>query len=163
MPPEIRRREVNAASPLTSSSSIEPGLLRQIYDTQYDFSVKEQDPKKWRFQIRLQHEVVHAQRTADGRVRLFLQSPENTNEPATFDAVICATGYGQHAHYRALEPLQALLDGPGITVDRDYHINFRKGVLAPGCGIWLQGSLADGGDQVSDDFVFPSLSVPYHY
>ncbi|OCT47109.1 L-ornithine N5-oxygenase [Cladophialophora carrionii] len=147
IPPEIRRREVNATSPLTSSSSIEARLLAQIYDAQYDFSVKEQDPKKWRFQIRFQHEVVHAERTDDGRVRLFVQSPENLKEPATFDTVISATGFGQHAHYRALKPLQALLDGSSITVDRDYHINLRKAILAPGCGIWLQGSLADGGDQ----------------
>ncbi|KIW23373.1 uncharacterized protein PV07_11579 [Cladophialophora immunda] len=153
MPPEIRRREVNAASSLTSSSSIEPRLLRRIYDAQYDFSVKEPDPKKWRFQIRPQHEAVHAERTADGRVRLFVQSPGSPNDPGTFDAVISATGFEQHAHYRALEPLQALLDGPSVAVDREYHINFRKGVLAPGCGIWLQGSLADDGDQNDDSLL----------
>ncbi|EXJ54876.1 uncharacterized protein A1O5_12942 [Cladophialophora psammophila CBS 110553] len=153
MPPEIRRREVNGASTLTSSSSIEPRLLRQIYDAQYDFSVKEPDSQKWRFQIRFQHEAVHAERTADGRVRLFVQTPENPSEPATFDAVISATGFGQHVHYRALEPLQALLDGPSVTVDRDYHINFRKGVLAPGCGIWFQGSLANDGDQNDDNLL----------
>ncbi|OAG36011.1 hypothetical protein AYO21_09804 [Fonsecaea monophora] len=153
MPPEIRRREVNGASPMTSSPPIEPRLLRQIYDTQYDFSVKEPDCNKWRFQIRLQHEVINAEKTVDGRVRLFVQSLENPNESTTFDAVISATGFEQNAHHRTLQPLKALLDGPSVTVDRDYHINFRKGVLAPGCGIWLQGSLADDGDQNDDSLL----------
>ncbi|KIX93287.1 uncharacterized protein Z520_10930 [Fonsecaea multimorphosa CBS 102226] len=157
IPPEVRRREVNGASPLASSFLIETRLLRQIYDAQYDLSVKEPDSRKWRFQIRFQHEVVNAERTAHGRVRLFVQTPENTDEPATFDAVISATGFGKHAHYRALESLQLLFDGPSITVDRDYHINFRKGVLAPGCGIWFQGSLADDGDQ-SDDSLFQIIA-----
>ncbi|KIW88512.1 uncharacterized protein Z519_11081 [Cladophialophora bantiana CBS 173.52] len=153
MPPEVRRKEVNGASLLTSSSSIESRLLRQIYDAQYDLSVKEPDSKKWRFQIRFRHEAVHAERAADGRVRLFMQTPENPTEPATFDAVIAATGFGQPAHYSALEPLHALLDGPSVTVDREYHINFRKGVLAPGCGIWFQGSLAGDGDQNDDSLL----------
>ena len=44
------------------------------------------------------------------------------------------------------------------TVDTGYKVNFRRNMLAPGCGIWVMGTLADPNVR-RDNFAILSASA----
>ncbi len=158
LPLELRNRAIGGASSQGSQSFIQKDLLDHIYDVQYDQSVKEPDPKKWRCQIVYQSQVAGAEKTPAGPVRLVVQIEDGDNlkqEHGEFDLVISATGYERSECKRILAPLTGLLDGHKITVNRDYQVNLRSGSASTKCGVWLQGSLADGEDVSVQDS--PSL------
>ncbi len=137
-----------------SKSGIDSDLLKAIYEVQYTQSVKEADPSRWQFQIQLGRQLCGAETSPQNKLRLSFDSLPPQGD---FDLVIAATGYERNQHKQLLAPLTAgsLLDGPELSVDREYRVNLRSGVLAPGCGLWLQGSFADGDDvSLPADFSF---------
>ncbi|EXJ83974.1 hypothetical protein A1O3_04641 [Capronia epimyces CBS 606.96] len=172
LPVELRRRAIGEGLGLATvpepQSAIDRQLVASIYEIQYGQSVKQADANQWRFQIKLQHRLVGAERTANGQVRLWFQQPESKDQDQdqdqnegrrnVFDLVIAATGYARSEYKKLTQPLVAsgLLDGAQITVDRDYQVNFRSGTCAAGCGLWLQGAL-EGDD--TDDNLYPVLAA----
>lgn len=144
LPPELRRQALEGGVYGELLSAIDRQLLASIYDIQYVQSVKQSDQNKWEFQIKFQHKLVAAERTAAGQVRLSFQLSgyeQGESESNIFDLVIAATGHERTEHRKVLQPLNGLLDGHQITVNRDYELNFRSGACAAGCGIWLQSAL----------------------
>ncbi|KAK4612230.1 L-ornithine N(5)-monooxygenase [Fulvia fulva] len=138
VPPEIRQGQ-------SATPTVDLNTLEEIYAAQYTQKIHERDSAKWRFQMKSHSEVVGTQREAE-KVRLVLRNPQ-TNETSVseraFDMVIAATGYSFAIDRSLVDIPVGLLDGGVVQVDREYRVNFRRGVLAPGNGVWLLGSLED--------------------
>lgn len=146
LPPELRRRvlgRIGAETPPT----VEPELLKRIYESQYAQSVKESDSRKWRFQIKLQHKLLAAKEISRSQIGLSFEDMESET-PGTvvsdvFDVVIAATGFKLTGHEDVMTSLAGLVDGPQISVDRDYRVNLRSNFVSRGCGLWLLGTLIE--------------------
>ena len=138
VPPEVRQGQ-------STTPTVDLHTLEEIYAAQYTQKIHERDSTKWRFQMKPLSEVVGTQREAD-KVRLELRNPR-TNETSisegAFDIVVAATGYSFAIDKSLIEIPGGLLDGGAIQVDREYRVNFRRGVLVAGGGVWLLGSLED--------------------
>jgi L-ornithine N5-oxygenase len=151
LPAELRRKAMNCADPLASGHAIEDGMLRDLYDSQYRLSVKEADPSRWPYQIKFSHQLAAAIKTSSGQIALSLKCLNNDegDYSGLFDLVIAATGYDRSGHERIMRQLSDLVDGHNLSVNRDYQVNSRKGLLAEDCGLWLQGSLGEADDVCS--------------
>ncbi|KAI1620271.1 L-ornithine N5-oxygenase [Exophiala viscosa] len=156
LPPELRLQAVDGVGAPASSNAIDDALLKDLYDLQYQQSVKQANPSKWQYQIKFGHRVEMAQRATDGQAALSLKCLNGDGGySGLFDLVIAATGYDKNGHERIMRQLSTLIDGHRISVDRDYQVNFRSGLLVEGCGLWLQGSLGDSDD---DEALYPILA-----
>ncbi|KAK5442715.1 hypothetical protein LTS15_010922 [Exophiala xenobiotica] len=158
LPAELRRKAMDCADPLASGHAIEDSMLRDLYDSQYRQSVKEADPSRWQYQIKFSHQLAVARKTSSGQIALSLKCLNNDegDYSGLFDLVIAATGYDRSGHERTMRQLSDLVDGHHLSVNRDYQVNFRKGLLAEDCGLWLQGSLGEADDV--DDALYPILA-----
>ena len=109
----------------------------------YHQRLREPDIKKWPFQIQGSRELCDAKETDDGKVALRFIAPNSSDmrdiEESGFDLVLVCTGYTRDAHIGILEPIQHLLKDSFNSVERDYRLKFKQGVVDAGCGIWLQG------------------------
>ncbi|KAJ4517276.1 hypothetical protein HRR73_004328 [Exophiala dermatitidis] len=158
LPLELRRRAIGEGYSAQTSSAIDRHLLKSIYDIQYTESVKCIDTTKWKCQIRFQHRLTKAEKTASGQIQLLCQPIEYEDDQQVidvFDLVIAATGYERTEYKKIMEPLLQLLDGRQITVNQDYQVNFRSGSFSAGCGLWLLGAIE--GEDV-DDHLYPILA-----
>ncbi|KIW21631.1 hypothetical protein PV08_02211 [Exophiala spinifera] len=152
LPAELRRQALGL-----KSTVVEDELLKNIYDSQYRQSVKQPDPFKWQHQIQVGQQLTSAEKTSGDKVVLgFLNSGGATQRTDIYDLVIAATGFIKVDHQTILHQLLELVEGPGISVDRDYQVNFRSGLLTKDCGIWLQGSLGEANND--DEAVYPTLA-----
>ncbi|KAL2410310.1 L-ornithine N(5)-monooxygenase [Exophiala dermatitidis] len=150
LPLELRRRAIGEGHSAQTSSAIDRHLLKSIYDIQYTESVKCIDTTKWKCQIRFQHRLTKAEKTANGQIQLSCQPIEYDDDKQVidvFDLVIAATGYERTEYKKIMEPLLQLLDGRQITVNQDYQVNFRSGSFGARCGLWLLGAIE--GEDVS--------------
>lgn len=139
IPAELRRQVLEV-----KPSDVDDELLRTIYDSQYRQSVKQSDPSKWQHQIKVDQQLTSAEKTARDKIVLgFKTSSGETQQTDSHDLVIAATGFVKSDHQAILQPLFELVEGPGISVNRDYQVNFRSNLLAKDCGLWLQGSLGE--------------------
>ncbi|KIW37218.1 uncharacterized protein PV06_10567 [Exophiala oligosperma] len=152
LPAELRRQALDLRS-----SEVDDELLRTIYDSQYRQSVKQSDPSKWQHQIKVGRELTSAERMTGDKVVLgFKTSGDEERHTDSYDLVIAATGFVKTDHQAIMQQLFELVEGPGISVDRNYQVNFRSGMLARGCGLWLQGSIGEANND--DEAVFPTLA-----
>ena len=156
LPPELRLQVVDDTGTSASNNTVDDALLRDLYDLQYQQSVKQADPSKWQYQIKFSHQVSAAQKATAAQVALSFKCLNNDGDySGLFDLVIAATGYDKNGHERVMRHLSDLIDGHRISVDRDYQVNFRSGLLAQDCGLWLQGSLGESDD---DEALYPILA-----
>lgn len=150
MPPELR---IPTGVAKICPTAINEDLIKRIYENQYAQSVKQSDNKEWDFRIVFDRKVVGAEKSESGRVYLTHQS-NTTLDRATedFDIVIAATGYVRISPQSLLSSLttKRLLDGSSITVDSEYTVNIRRGLLDPGVGLWCIGSVGDVEHAVGD-------------
>ncbi|KXT11653.1 hypothetical protein AC579_7019 [Pseudocercospora musae] len=141
MPPEIRARQRSGQQ----TPKVQLKTLEHLYEAQYSQKLMEPDSSKWRFQIRPLSEVVGASR-AGNAARIVTRNPrtgEIVTSSTAFDVIISATGYEFTTNMDLVGALKPLLETSDLTVDREYHVNFRRDVLSRGCGMWLLGSLED--------------------
>ena len=83
------------------------------------------------------------------RVRLHMDNASSQHgdlsaplrETLDVDAVIVATGYTRNAHQKLLAPCWDLREenSKEWSVQRDYRVRFRPGIVGDRAGIWLQG------------------------
>ncbi|KAL8708166.1 MAG: hypothetical protein Q9220_006927 [cf. Caloplaca sp. 1 TL-2023] len=146
--PEIRQKST-FSDKSTNYGVVRPQLLDHMYENMYHQRLREPDPSKWQFRIVPCREVVGFERCAEngGRLRLRLKDTANGETSAsemTFDLVILGTGYERKGHEKLLESTRHLLQQQGrFAVARDYRIKYRKGAVARGSGVWLQGCCED--------------------
>lgn len=153
LPPEVRVRRHAQQIGESQAPKVDLHTLESLYEAQYTQKIHEADPSKWRFQMKPLSEIISTQREGE-RVRLVIKNPrtdESSTSERAFDVVIAATGYDFSLPKELMDVPAALLDAGAVSVDREYHVNFCRDTLVPGCGMWLLGSLEDR--QVrSDDF-----------
>lgn len=89
-----------------------------------------------------------------------VRSHATTLLPEQYDLVIATTEREALPGKPLLAPLSRMFDsGNGSwTVDAGYKVNFRRNMLAPGCGIWVMGTLADPNVR-RDNFAILSASA----
>ena len=151
IPPELR---VPTAIVKTSSNPIDPALINRIYETQYAQSIKQPDSSKWDFRILFNRHITAADKSSsDGRIHLTHQD-KTTSEPSAddFDLIVAATGFVKVSPQSLLSSLisKRLLDGTPMVVNAEYAVNFRRGILEPGVGLWCVGSIGDTEHAVGD-------------
>lgn len=150
MPPELR---VPTAVAKTSSTVLEEALIKRLYETQYAQSIKEPDSKNWDFRIIFNRRIISAEKSDSGRLHITHQDKTTAEQSVEdFDLVVAATGFVRVAPQSLLSSLTSkrLLDGSSITVDAEYAINIRRGVLESGVGLWCIGSVGDAEHAVGD-------------
>lgn len=150
VPPELRLPTVAAKK---SSTVLDEGLIKRLYETQYDQSIKQSDSKDWNFRIMFNRRVTAAEKSESGRLHLTHQDKKTAEQTAEdFDLLVSATGFVRVAPQTLLSSLTSkrLLDGSSLTVDAEYAINIRRGVLEPGVGLWCVGSVGDAEHSVGD-------------
>ncbi|KAK4496850.1 hypothetical protein PRZ48_011299 [Zasmidium cellare] len=153
LPPEVRERLHGQQMGGAQGPKVDLHTLEALYERQYTQKIHERDSSKWRFQMKALSEVVSTQRDGE-RVRLVIKNPrtgETSISEKAFNVVIAATGYNFNLSKELVDVPAALLDAGAVSVDREYHVNFRRDTLVPGCGMWLLGSLEDRNAR-SDDF-----------
>ncbi|KAF7198259.1 L-ornithine N(5)-monooxygenase [Pseudocercospora fuligena] len=137
MPPEVRARQHSEQQ----APKVHLKTLEHLYEAQYSQKLMEPDSSKWRFQIRPLSEVVGASRIGSG-ARIVTKSPrtgEVVTSATVFDVIISATGYEFATNMDLVGAVKPLLDASGLTVNREYHVNFRRDVLSRDCDNIIYG------------------------
>lgn len=150
VPPELRLPTVVAKK---SSTVLDEALIKRLYETQYAQSIKQPDNKAWDFRIVFNRRVIGAERSESGRLHLTHQDKTSLEQTVEdFDLLISATGFSRVTPQSLLSSLTSkrLLDGSCMTVDAEYAVNIRRGVLEPGIGLWCVGSVGDAEHAVGD-------------
>lgn len=98
---------------------------------------------KWRFQIQASRELCGVTETENGKMALHFSATNSSDKreivESGFDLVFVGTGYTRNSHVAILQPIQHLLQDSFSSVERDYKLKFKEGVIEADCGIWLQG------------------------
>jgi lysine/ornithine N-monooxygenase len=121
--------------------------LEALYISLYSQQVLQPDKSQHRFAMR-PHTRISGAHLEQGKVSLTasdVRSHAITTLPELYDIVIAATEREALPGKPLLAPLARMFDaGNGAwTVDGGYKVNFRRNMLAPGCGIWVMGTLIE--------------------
>ena len=129
-------------------------LLEEIYSALYTYRIQYSKESDWPQQILTHRTVTGMDEIKDdntSHIRLRIQNDsgsyhaheQSTEETVDVDLVVVASGYKRNAHHHMLQGLTHLrstdTEGDRWMVNRDYSVDFQKGSIAPGAGIWLQG------------------------
>lgn len=142
LPPEIRQRHL-ATSVAAVSPTVDLETLERVYQALYIQRIQQPDKTRQRFKMRPYTEISRAQ-LEQGKVQLTARDTRAGEEsplPDLFDLIVTATERDSIPSKPLLAPLLSMFDGT-FQVDAYHQINFRKGSLAPGCGLWALGTLA---------------------
>lgn len=142
------RRESLKKNKATNYSVVRLPLIEGIYEKMYRQRLVKSDPKDWSLSLFHNSEVAGAKLVEAGSgLNLQLRNTitgEDTVTNDTYDLVVVATGYQRKPFAGILKDLQPLLlSGPeddAHTVQRNYRLLFRPGLVAREAAIWLQGS-----------------------
>ncbi|MCM6771952.1 lysine N(6)-hydroxylase/L-ornithine N(5)-oxygenase family protein [Nocardia sp. CDC159] len=132
--PESERRRLLAAHRSTNYSCVDPDLLRELYDIEYEERVS----GRRRLFVRRASALESAVETADGVRAILADRLTGAVDALDCDAVIYATGFRP----ADLRPLFGDLiaeytpDGQAATIARDYRVRTTAAVTA---GIYVQG------------------------
>ncbi|KAF2801816.1 uncharacterized protein BDZ99DRAFT_577274 [Mytilinidion resinicola] len=154
-PPElIRGRVLHESTPYPTASA---PLLDSLYEAQYNQRIpSRQNPNRTSTtRFFSSTTVTGARRDNNGKIILSTTSDGRASEEA-FDLVVSATGYRRHNYGALFAGLTSILDGI-VSVNCDYAVNFRRGVLQEGCGVWVLGMLGGKGEDDVDDALFRIL------
>lgn len=146
LPPEVRQRML-ATSVAAEFPTVDLHTLEALYVLLYSQQVQQPDKSKHRFGMR-PHTRICAAQLQQGKVQLTasdVRSHAETQLPELFDIVIANTEREALPGKALLAPLARMFDtgNASWTVDSGYKVNFRRNTLAPGCGLWVMGTLAD--------------------
>lgn len=125
------------------------------------------DEKKWPHRLHGSSQVARVESDNKESLRLFVEPFQNGStsseaEILDVDLIVAATGYQRSSHVTMLKGLWPLLPAKELqkagddhtlgtwevndaatpkvlSVDRDYHVKFDAGRIAPGSGVYLQG------------------------
>lgn len=136
-----------ATSVAAEFPTVDLHTLEALYISLYSQQVQQPDKKQHRFNMR-PHTRISVAQSQHGKVQLTVndvRSHANSTLPDLYDIVIATTEREALPGKPLLAPLSRMFDsGNGSwTVDDGYKVNFRRNTLAPGCGIWVMGTLVD--------------------
>lgn len=136
-----------ATSVAAEFPTVDLHTLEALYVLLYTQHIQQPDKTQHRFHLKPQTRISGAQ-LQDAKVQLTasdVRSHTETQLPDLYDFVIATTEREALPGKPLLAPLSRMFDsGNGSwTVDSGYKVNFRRNVLAPGCGLWVMGTLTD--------------------
>lgn len=136
-----------ATSVAAEFPTVDLHTLEALYVLLYSQQVQQPDKSKHRFGMRPHTRICAAQLQQD-KVQLTasdVRSHAETQLSELFDIVIANTEREALPGKALLAPLARMFDtgNASWTVDSGYKVNFRRNTLAPGCGLWVMGTLAD--------------------
>ncbi|KAF2498214.1 hypothetical protein BU16DRAFT_287210 [Lophium mytilinum] len=154
-PPELIRGSVLHES--TTYPTASSPLLDSLYAAQYNQRIPSKQNKLRNSATRFLSSttVTAARRDVGGKIILSTTCHGQTSEKP-FDLVVPATGYKRHDYGALFAGMTSILDGT-VSVNRDYAVNFRRGVLEEDCGVWVLGMLGGEGEDDVDDSLFQIL------
>lgn len=170
LPPEIRHKKL-ATSVAAEFPTVALHTLEALYIALYSQQVCEPNKSLHRFSMRPHTRIIKAQpaeesNSTNAKVTLTAQDVRSqllAPLPHPFDLVIASPERTAQPGKALVAPLARLFDpssssssssspsGQNFSVDADYRVNFRRKLLAPGCGLWVLGTLADAKTR-RDDF-----------
>lgn len=147
LPPEVRQRML-ATSVAAEFPTVDLHTLEALYISLYSQQVQQPDKSQHRFTMRPHTRISGAQPSADSRVQLTstdVRSHVVAQLPQPFDFVIATEERETLPGKALLASLSRMFDSSNgsCTVDSGYKVNFRRYMVAPGCGLWVMGTLAD--------------------
>jgi len=163
LPPEIRQKML-ATSVAAEFPTVDLHTLEALYISLYSQQVQEPNKSLHRFTLRPHTRIVKAQPAAAQKVTLTgldVRSHADCALPTPYDLVIASPERAAQPGKALVAPLARMFDSdaPGqCSVDAGYRVNFRRNALAPGCGLWVLGTLADAKVR-RDDFSLLSASA----
>jgi len=168
LPPEIRQKML-ATSVAAEFPTVDLHTLEALYISLYSQQVQEPNKSLHRFTMRPHTRIVKAQPAADitntdqkvTLTALDVRSHATSPLPTPYDLVIASPERSAPPGKALVAPLARMFDSgaPGqCSVDAGYRVNFRRNAVAPGCGLWVLGTLADTKLR-RDDFSLLSASA----
>jgi lysine/ornithine N-monooxygenase len=175
MPPEIRQKML-ATSVAAEFPTVDLHTLEALYISLYSQQVSEPNKSLHRFTMRPHTRITKAQPTSSssssaessdsiGKVTLTaldVRSQLPTLLPTPYDLVIASPERTALPGKSLVAPLARMFDSNSpsgqCSVDAGYRVNFRRKAVAPGCGLWVLGTLADAKVR-RDDFSLLSASA----
>jgi L-ornithine N5-oxygenase len=143
----LKEIEINRA---TNYGVVRLDLLEHLYNKLYMQKLKQEDPKKWKFNIRTNRKAISVSKVGE-KIKLVMRETYEdgqlgkVEEEILADAVFVATGYIRNTHESMLKNTRSLLsreaqaEGARIPVKRDYSVQFDAGKVSEDAGVWLQG------------------------
>jgi lysine/ornithine N-monooxygenase len=174
LPPEIRQKML-ATSVAAEFPTVDLHTLEALYISLYSQQVSEPNKSLHRFTMRPHTRITKAQPTSSsssaassdsiGKVTLTaldVRSQLPTLLPTPYDLVIASPERTALPGKSLVAPLARMFDSNSTSgqcsVDAGYRVNFRRKAVAPGCGLWVLGTLADAKVR-RDDFSLLSASA----
>jgi L-ornithine N5-oxygenase len=156
LPPEIRQKML-ATSVATEFPTVDLHTLEALYISLYSQQVSEPNKSLHRFTMRPHTRITKAQPTSSSS-----SAALPTLLPTPYDLVIASPERTALPGKSLVAPLARMFDSNSpsgqCSVDAGYRVNFRRKAVAPGCGLWVLGTLADAKVR-RDDFSLLSASA----
>lgn len=163
-----------ATSVAAEFPTVDLHTLEALYISLYSQQVSEPNKSLHRFTMRPHTRITKAQPTSSssaassdstGKVTLTaldVRSQLPTLLPTPYDLVIASPERTALPGKSLVAPLARMFDSNSpsgqCSVDAGYKVNFRRKAVAPGCGLWVLGTLADAKVR-RDDFNLLSASA----
>lgn len=165
LPPEIRQNML-ATSVAAEFPTVDLHTLEALYISLYSQQVSEPNKALHRFGMRPHTRVTKAAPASTDSSRVMLSAHDTrsllpTDLSTPYDLVIASPERTALPGKSLVAPLARMFDSAsraGCSVDAGYRVNFRRNAVAPGCGLWVLGTLADAKLR-RDDFSVLSQSA----
>ena len=166
LPPEIRQKML-ATSVAAEFPTVDLHTLEALYISLYSQQVSEPNKALHRFTMRPHTRITKAQPAEDSDQKVTLTALDVRSQLPTllstpYDLVIASPERTALPGKSLVAPLARMFDSNSpsgqCSVDAGYRVNFRRKAVAPGCGLWVLGTLADAKVR-RDDFSLLSASA----
>jgi hypothetical protein len=157
-----------ATSVAAEFPTVDLHTLEALYISLYSQQVSEPNKTLHRFTMRPHTRITKAQpATADSDLKVTLTALDVRSQlptllPTPYDLVIASPERTALPGKSLVAPLARMFDSNSssgqCSVDAGYRVNFRRKAVAPGCGLWVLGTLADAKVR-RDDFSLLSASA----
>jgi lysine/ornithine N-monooxygenase len=157
-----------ATSVAAEFPTVDLHTLEALYISLYSQQVQEPNKALHRFAMRPHTRITKAQPAADSDdqkvtlTALDVRSQLPTALSTPYDLVIASPERTALPGKSLVAPLARMFDSDSpsgqCSVDAGYKVNFRRKAVAPGCGLWVLGTLADAKLR-RDDFSLLSASA----
>jgi L-ornithine N5-oxygenase len=167
LPPEIRQKML-ATSVAAEFPTVDLHTLEALYIALYSQQVSEPNKALHRFGMRPHTRVTKAAPADASNQKVHLTAHDTrsllpTPLPIPYDLIIASSERVALPGKSLITPLKNMFDiadssSGQFSVDAGYRVNLRRKAVAPGCGLWVLGTLADAKLR-RDDFSVLSQSA----
>ena len=156
-----------ATSVAAEFPTVDLHTLEALYISLYSQQVSEPNKSLHRFTMRPHTRITKAQPIDSSNRKVLLSTLDVRSQlptllPTPYDLVIASPERTALPGKSLVAPLARMFDSNSpsgqCSVDAGYRVNFRRKAVAPGCGLWVLGTLADAKVR-RDDFSLLSASA----